>query len=67
VPTVSWYADGARANPDAICADAGTPTVTVGRDGADGGLTCADGVGPSAHGVFPVVVSMCVSAAVMGL
>jgi hypothetical protein len=55
VPTVSWYADGARANPDAICADAGTPTVTVGRDGADGELTCADGAGPSAHGVFPVV------------
>ncbi|KAK1614768.1 hypothetical protein QYE76_020285 [Lolium multiflorum] len=55
VPTVTCYADGERAAPDAICADEKTPTVTVGRDGADGAPPCADGAGPSAHPVSPVV------------
>jgi hypothetical protein len=55
VPTVESCADGERAAPDAICADVKTPTVTVGRDGADGAPPCADGAGPSAHPVSPVV------------
>jgi hypothetical protein len=55
VPTVPSCADGGCPVPDANCADAQTPTVTVGREGADGGRTCADGAGPSADGVSPVV------------
>jgi hypothetical protein len=45
---VSSYADGVCADPDACCADEATPTVTVGRAGADGEVYCADGAGPSA-------------------
>jgi hypothetical protein len=55
VPSVHACADGECAAPDANCADAQTPTVTVARDSADGGLACADGAGPSAHGVSPEV------------
>jgi hypothetical protein len=58
VPTVEVCADGERAAPDAICADAKTPTVTVGRDGADGGMCCTDGAGPLAHYVVPVVLGV---------
>jgi hypothetical protein len=47
VPTVNCCADGARADPDACCADGETPTVTVGRACADGEPYCADGAGPS--------------------
>ncbi|XP_071677206.1 protein neprosin-like [Lolium perenne] len=54
VPTEPSCADGGCPVPDAICADAQTPTVTVGREGADGGRTCADGAGPSADGVCPI-------------
>jgi hypothetical protein len=53
---VSCYADGACANPDARCADDETPTVTVGRAYADGDVHCADGAGPSAQKVVPVVL-----------
>jgi hypothetical protein len=57
VSTVRLCADGAYADPDANCADAATPTVTVDRAYADDGSSdCTDGAGPSAHGVPPVVV-----------
>jgi hypothetical protein len=49
VPTVPSFADGECAAPDASYADEQTPTVTVGRDGADGGLSCADGAGGRRH------------------
>jgi hypothetical protein len=52
---VPCYADGACADPDANCADDETPTVTVGRAYADGEVHCADGAGPSAQKVVPVV------------
>jgi hypothetical protein len=55
VPTVPSCADGGCAAPDAKCVDGETPTVTIGRAGADGVLARADGAGPLAHGVSPIV------------
>jgi hypothetical protein len=54
-PSAYSCADGACADPDARCADDETPTVTVGRAYADGYVHCADGAGPSAQKVVPVV------------